>query len=219
MNLNKQTLSEQIYQILRTDILSQSIPCGSKLTLKMLQERFGVSSTPIREALTRLIDEQLITYYSNVGVSVVSLDQEDIHEIYHFMGDLDSLAIHYASQFPDQEQILEKLEENLSLTKNCAYTSPQWQEYSDQFHLLFYCYCQNSRLVHSAERMRSQMSIMAYQYEKQPQIQKAILKEHQEIFGLYQSRQYDEAAALMKEHLLHSLAYAEEILSGVPASQ
>ena len=78
MSLNKQTLSEQIYQILRKDILSQRIPCGAKLTLKMLQERFEVSSTPIREALTRLTEEQLITYYSNVGVSVVSLNQTDI---------------------------------------------------------------------------------------------------------------------------------------------
>lgn len=50
----KKTLSEQIYEILRNDIVTQAIPCGSKLTLKILQERFHVSSTPIREALTRL---------------------------------------------------------------------------------------------------------------------------------------------------------------------
>lgn len=48
MGLNKSTLSEQIYQILRNDILTQKIPCGEKLTLKLLQERFQVSSTPIR---------------------------------------------------------------------------------------------------------------------------------------------------------------------------
>ena len=46
MGLNKSTLSEQIYQILRNDILTQKIPCGEKLTLKLLQERFQVSSTP-----------------------------------------------------------------------------------------------------------------------------------------------------------------------------
>ena len=47
MGLNKSTLSEQIYQILRNDILTQKIPCGKKLTLKLLQERFQVSSTPV----------------------------------------------------------------------------------------------------------------------------------------------------------------------------
>ena len=40
MDLNKTTLSEQIYQILKEDILTQRIPLGEKLTLKMLKERF-----------------------------------------------------------------------------------------------------------------------------------------------------------------------------------
>ena len=48
MALNKSTLSEQIYQILRSDILHQRIPLGEKLTLKNLQAQFEVSSTPIR---------------------------------------------------------------------------------------------------------------------------------------------------------------------------
>ncbi|MGN1033354.1 MAG: GntR family transcriptional regulator, partial [Intestinibacter sp.] len=53
-SLNKSTLSEQIYQILKNDIITQEIKCGEKLTLKNLKERFQVSSTPIREALTKL---------------------------------------------------------------------------------------------------------------------------------------------------------------------
>ena len=103
MGLNKSTLSEQIYQILRNDILTQKIPCGEKLTLKLLQERFQVSSTPIREALTRLTQDQLVSYYSNVGVRVISFTADDLREIYTFMGDLDGLAIRYASASPDQE--------------------------------------------------------------------------------------------------------------------
>ena len=66
MALNKSTLSEQIYQILRSDILHQRIPLGEKLTLKNLQAQFEVSSTPIREALTRLTEDGLVRYYSNI---------------------------------------------------------------------------------------------------------------------------------------------------------
>ena len=133
----KKTLSEQIYEILRNDIVTQAIPCGSKLTLKILQERFHVSSTPIREALTRLAEEQLASYYSNIGVSVVSLDETDVKEIYQFMGDLDSLAVSYASRCPDQKPILSELRENLSRMDACDLASPSWQDYSDRFHLIF----------------------------------------------------------------------------------
>ena len=208
----KKTLSEQIYEILRNDILTQAIPCGSKLTLKILQERFQVSSTPIREALTRLTEEQLASYYSNIGVSVVSLDERDVKEIYQFMGDLDSLAVSYASLYPDQEPILGELRENLSLMDACGLSSPKWQDLSDRFHLIFYDYCQNSRLVHSAERMRSQMSILAYQYEKQAPKQDLILNEHHMIFRLYEAGDHQGAVAMMKEHLSHSLEFAREML-------
>lgn len=211
MLLNKQTLSEQIYQILRNDILYQNIPCGSKLTLKMLQERFQVSSTPIREALTRLTEEQLISYYSNVGVSVVSLNDEDILEIYQFMGDLDSLAVRYASAHPDQSLIIQELKANLSNMELCGFDAPEWTEHSDQFHLIFYKYCKNSRLVHTAERMRSQLSILAYQYERYPENQSLILQEHKAIAAAYQEHQTDAAVRLMREHLMHSLQYAYRV--------
>ena len=59
-SLNKSTLSEQIYQILKNDIITQEIKCGEKLTLKNLKERFQVSSTPIREALTKLTQDNLV---------------------------------------------------------------------------------------------------------------------------------------------------------------
>lgn len=105
MALNKSTLSEQIYQILRSDILHHRIPLGEKLTLKNLQAQFEVSSTPIREALTRLTEDGLVRYYSNIGVNVIELSKQDLTELYQFMGDLDRLAILYSGNSPEREQI------------------------------------------------------------------------------------------------------------------
>lgn len=177
----------------------------------MLQERFGVSSTPIREALTRLTQEQLISYYSNVGVSVVSLDRRDIQEIFQFMGDLDSLAVQYASTYPDQTKLIHEMDENISYMKCSSYDSPEWKQLSDQFHLLFYRYCRNSRLVRTAEQMRGQLSILAYQYEQFPNNQEQIFQEHQKIADAYRQQDYSHAVKLMKEHLMHSLEYAYDL--------
>lgn len=254
MKLNKQTLSEQIYQILRSDILMQRIPAGTKLTLKSLIERFGVSSTPIREALTRLSEEQLVSYYSNVGVSVVELSDQDLREIYEFMGDLDALAISYASSSDDIETLKQELSENLRAAEQALqalgagrhdetegtadaghtghteapgrsgaadtqgtpgdYSEAPLTEYircSDEFHLLFYKYCRNTRLVRSAARMRSQMSMAAYQYEKNIQNLFPIHEEHKQIFEAFHSGDFSEACALMRLHMQHSLQYALEL--------
>ena len=64
MALNRSSLSEQIYNQLREDILLGQIPAGQKLGLKELQEKFQVSSTAVREALIRLSQEQLVEYTS-----------------------------------------------------------------------------------------------------------------------------------------------------------
>ena len=215
MVLNKSTLSTQIYQILREDILTQAIPLGVKLTLKMLQERFQVSSTPIRDALTRLNEEGLVEYYSNVGVNVISLTREDLTELYQFMGDLDSLSIRYASSHPEQEPILKKLEENIAITgkiKKQPLTSEEeisrWIECSDNFHLIFYDFCNNSRLKTAAERLRSQLTIFSNAYERQTQPQAEIFEEHEQIFLAYREGNYEKATALMRKHLEHSLMYA-----------
>lgn len=212
MNLVKNTLSEQIYQILRNDILTQAIPLGEKLTLKTMQERFGVSSTPIRDAFTRLTEDGLVNYYSNIGVNVIELTREDLIELYQFMGDLDSLAITYSSRYPDQTQVLSSLEESLSQAESFRETdTDHWIRCSDQFHLIFYDYCGNSRLKRAAEKQRSQLTIFSNLYETDIAVQEKITRWHTRIYDSYKKGNTALAAQQMKEHLEESLRYALEM--------
>ena len=57
------------------------IPFGSKLNVSKLQEEYGVSSTPVREALNRLLNEGLIEFENNVGARVIDITEEDVREI------------------------------------------------------------------------------------------------------------------------------------------
>lgn len=219
MDLNKTTLSEQIYQILRSDILTQQIRLGEKLTLKSLQERFGVSSTPIREALTRLVEDDLVVSYSNIGVNVIEVGEQDLRELYQFMGDLDGLAILYASTYPNQKEVLNALGENIKETA-VIYGSwemtpreiEQWTENSDRFHLIFYDYCRNNRLTRAAEKQRSQLTIFSNKYEASREYQISIVKAHEAIYESYKRKQYEKTAAMMRAHLDQSLEYALQYL-------
>ena len=211
MQLNKATLSEQIYTILKNDILDQSIPQGEKLTLKNLQERFATSSTPIRDARTRLTEEGLVNYYSNVGVTVINLSEKDIRELYQFIGDMDALAIQYASAHPEQSALLEELahivERTAALHDKASLSDKETQEWttlSDRFHLVFY----NSRLARAAEKQRSQLTILSKMYQTDHAVQKEIEKSHIFIYEAYRNKGYQKASDLMKEHLKQSLEYA-----------
>ena len=84
-NIIKLTLSEQIYNILKEDILAGTIPLGAKLTNRELQERFQVSSTPIRDAINKLNQDGLIGEVTKTGAQLISFDFEYSGELNEFI--------------------------------------------------------------------------------------------------------------------------------------
>ena len=68
------------------------------------------------------------------------------------------------------------------------------------------------RLQDSAARMRSQLTILSTVYESQEERQKLIQKEHEQIGRAYGRGDTEEAAELMRKHLMHSLEFAKECL-------
>ena len=214
MGLARVNLSDQIYQMLKDDIVYQRIKCGEKMTVKMLVERFQVSATPIREALIRLSQERLVTYHPNVGASVIEMTHNDLREIYEFVGEVDSLAIYYASLHPNNQELIEKLRENLTRSRELmgAENADIWNACTDEFHILFFEYCRNSRLREAAEGVRSQLAIMSNQCGKYMELQRQICWFHEHIFEAYEKGEITQAMALMRQHLRESLIEEQRLL-------
>ena len=105
----KQTLSEQIYNILKEDILSGRILMGDKLTNRELQERFQVSSTPVRDAINRLSKDGLTQEVSKSGAQLITFDYSYANELNDFITFLACRAVMLSSTEPDTEKLVEKL--------------------------------------------------------------------------------------------------------------
>ena len=69
------TLTNEIYNELYRAITHQELKPGQNLTLTMLKKQFNVSHTPIREALTRLSADGLVTYHPNKGMKVTDFSE------------------------------------------------------------------------------------------------------------------------------------------------
>jgi DNA-binding GntR family transcriptional regulator len=208
--LNKQTLSEQIYQSLRHDILCQEITSGQKLTLQYLKDRFNVSHTPIREALTHLVEDDLVRYYSNVGVTVVNLTVHDAQEIFQLCGDLDCLAMQYGCLGGQIDAMLDELDDAITLSKKYLQKQQftQWSEFSDRFHLIFYKYADNSRLEIAAHKLRGQITLLSNLYQLERNNVDKIQLEHEGIYAALKDGEPSKAIDLMHRHLDNDLSYA-----------
>ena len=213
--INKQTLSEQIYQILREDILTQNIESGQKLTLQSLKDRFEVSHTPIRDALTRLVEDDLVIYYSNVGIKVVKPTANDAREIFQLSGDLDCLALRYCMQGSHLGEL--SIEMSTIIDQSRQYLQEQkfddWRELSDRFHLVFYQFADNSRLERAAEKLRAQITLLSNLYQIENQYIENIQKDHESVNFAIQNQDYEKALALLREHLDNDLSYAIEAIN------
>lgn len=208
------TLSEQIYDELYHDITEQRLRCGQKLTLSMLKERFHVSHTPIREALMRLAENGLVTYYSNCGVSVIEFEERDIQALYQFAAELDALAVQFCAASLNPMPLILDLQEVIE-NGNAALEAgdmARWKEYSELFHTVFYRHAQNDYLDQAAARLRARIELLSCMYYKGENVNK-INKGHNAIYKLVCDGKFSMAAARMRRHLQTDMAYAMKAYS------
>lgn len=201
-DLIKTTLSEQIYGILKEDILNQVIKCGEKLTLKSLQERFNISSTPVREAMNRLSQEGLLDHITNVGARVIQFDEKDIAEIYDLCSLLDSAAVKHAMGGDRTKELEAGLRSSILLQEQAleAGSIEDFIHQSDEFHYIFYQYADNSRLYKTMLGINSQFRILSNIYQNYAVAKPVMLTEHKAIASAVLEVDQDKAVRLMELH-------------------
>ncbi|WP_136443710.1 GntR family transcriptional regulator [Pacificoceanicola onchidii] len=77
----KQSLSDRVYMDLRTALMDGQFEPGDRLKISALSEELGVSLTPVREALFRLVSEQALTMKTATAIHVPVLDAEDLLQV------------------------------------------------------------------------------------------------------------------------------------------
>ena len=80
-SVSDQNIAEQVTDELRSAIHSGELAPGERLVERKLADRLGVSHIPVREALTRLAEERLITREPRRGARVAELTAQDLEEI------------------------------------------------------------------------------------------------------------------------------------------
>ncbi len=91
-NVGGASLHDEIVAKLRSYIVENNLPEGARIPERQLCEMFGISRTPIREALKVLASEGLVDLLPNRGSRVRSLSEDDLRDLFDLMGGLESLA-------------------------------------------------------------------------------------------------------------------------------
>jgi GntR family transcriptional regulator, carbon starvation induced regulator len=101
MNDENEKLADKVLSQLKTDILNGEFKPGEKLVLGTLKKRYGAGGSPLRESLSQLLAEGLVTTENQRGfrVSPVSIDQ--LRDIYEARAHLESMIVGIAIEKGD----------------------------------------------------------------------------------------------------------------------
>lgn len=199
---NEYSLTEKVYQNLRSDILSGTFRDREELRETALAKTYGVSRTPVREAIRQLALEELVDTIPNRGAYVHNIHGKDVKDVYAIRSLLEGLAARWAVENITDEQI-EAMEEVLYMSEYYRKKELWEQVYvcDNKFHDLMYAASGSHLLEHMLRTFHEyvqQVRKSALQDEKRA---KSSFEEHAAILEAIKSRKADEAADLAKQHI------------------
>src|SRR3954452_15317305 len=92
LSLSPRALYEEVAELLRQRIFSRELAPGSWIDEMKLAEEYGISRTPLREALKVMAAEGLVTMKVRRGAYVTEVSEQDLSEVYHLLSLLESDA-------------------------------------------------------------------------------------------------------------------------------
>jgi DNA-binding GntR family transcriptional regulator len=148
VSLSPRALYEEVAELLRQRIFKRELEPGSWIDELKIAEDYGISRTPLREALKVLAAEGLVTMKVRRGAYVTEVNEKDMTDIYHLLGLLESDAAGVAAARATIEQLKELKTIHDELEAATAQRE-RFFELNERFHM---------RLLEIADnRWRSQM--------------------------------------------------------------
>jgi DNA-binding GntR family transcriptional regulator len=200
--MENRTLRERVYEVLRDDILSGHLGPGAELSEVALAERLGVSRGPIREALSLLCAQGLVTMQPRRGAYVSVLTRQEFLEAYQVREALEALAARLASGRLQDDDIaaLEALHEEMCRAVRDRAVQ-RFFDANQRFHLSLVALSGNGRLIEMHDQLVQRMGrYMARSLSLRGNLERSI-GEHEEIIEALRSRDAERAATAVSVHI------------------
>ncbi len=193
------TIQKDAYQLILEAIDLGSYKPGDRLVESDLAERFGVSRTPIREALQRLETQSLLTRDGR-SLIVASLDHNQLAELYVVRSELEGLAARLAAKHATPEEIRvlrDMVEDDRKYTDDPEALSRSNRRFHKQVHLASH----NRYLVQQLDLVHRTMALLAVTTLAVEGRSETALDEHSAIVAALETGDGGAAHAALKTHI------------------
>ena len=212
MDHSRSTLSHDAYEAIKTAIRDGIYPPGSRLREDEVAKRFGISRTPVREALARLQDKGLLETGPGRGLAVTVLDMQRIFELYALRMEMEGVVARFAAQHATPVEIdnLNRLNGGFAATADPGDAARLNRLFHDRLHDA----ARNRYLQVAVEELHDSVALLpTTTFHKQGRIAEAAT-EHAAIIEAISRRDADAAWIAGREHISNALKSRLALMQG-----
>jgi DNA-binding GntR family transcriptional regulator len=202
-SLSTDRLGTKVYEVLRAAIISGQLRAGELYSAPRLGAAFGISPTPVREALLALVNEGLLTTQRNKGFRVVEISDEDLDEALHLRLLVELPATVDLAGRLNQRDLLDELAEAIVQAANREDVL-EFLETDRRFHMTLLTQLGNRRLTELVGHLRDQVRLYNLQNLASGGRLIESAREHRAILDALVAGDRTATEAHLRRHLLNT---------------
>lgn len=196
-------LHDEVAERLRALILAGELEPKSRVNELELAERFGISRTPLREAIKILATEGLLELLPNRGARVATIDEAEIDEMLEVIAGLEANAARLAARRIREDQVSAIAVDHAAMVSAFkAGDEPRYFALNRAIHEKMMAAAGNATLAGIYANLSSRVQRFRYSAHKTPEQWARAVEEHEEMLHLLRLRDGEALARLMEAHIL-----------------
>ena len=207
--VSEETVSADIFRLLRSDIISGTLQPGARLRFIELHARYDIGTSPLREALSRLAADRLVIQEVNRGFSVPPISLEDFADIARLRSALERGAIEASIARGDEtweEQVvlahhrLRRLGRQ-ELDPQDEAIPEEWERRHRAFHTALIAACGSPWTLHFCGVLYDQFDRYRRRVGRDATIQAGLSRQHDQLVEAAIARDAAHAGAILEDHI------------------
>ncbi|HPO05015.1 MAG TPA: GntR family transcriptional regulator [Bacillota bacterium] len=198
----KNSLTDQAYELIIEKIQRRELLPGDRINIEEMAREFDVSRTPMREAISRLIQNGFLEANHNVGPSVAVYDAKksaDLIETNSILMEGTMKVIFEEGLKPEWIKTLQSIVDE----QKSSYKKGDTRAFSDStvfFHKTLINECPNLKLRQLAGETQTQLTVWVYRYQESDENKLQSIEEHQKMVDFLNNDNRNEFIDLLKKH-------------------
>lgn len=202
--ISRRSLSDQVHDHIKRMILSGELKGGERIPEASLSKLFGVSRTPLREALKKLGDYGLIYIKPRSYAEVVIISQEEARQIAEVRINLEVLSAKLFSRNGKPEHYRELREISIKcLELNESGDKAASFEMDSQFHLKIAENCGNQCLYEIFEKLDARIQLLRLNQQLESESLNDYIRQHNVLISAMENKEENLIESILNTHIMH----------------